>query len=118
MASNDALDIIRLDEKYINAGQSIYSMYSPSNIPTSGSLGFRFISHPKSHAELIQKRSSTFHSFLFAARLKALIIASTTHSNFVQTQPMDSNLELPSLPHQKTTKGIDTQVSKLQLEHN
>ncbi|OQR88053.1 hypothetical protein ACHHYP_07648 [Achlya hypogyna] len=72
MITNDPLDLIKLDDASIKLGLSIYSMFSPSSIPTTGRMGLRFVSRPnKSHAELVQLRQSTFHAFLFAARLRA-----------------------------------------------
>ncbi|RHY30225.1 hypothetical protein DYB32_004507 [Aphanomyces invadans] len=70
MVSNDPLDLIKLDDQSIKEGLSIYSMYSPSSIPTTGRLGFRYITRAnKTPRELVESRQSTFSAFLFAGRL-------------------------------------------------
>jgi hypothetical protein len=71
MISNDPLDLIKLDDQSMKEGLSIYSMFSPSSIPTSGRMGLRYNSRAnKSAAELVYYRQSTFRFFLYASRLR------------------------------------------------
>ncbi|CAK4121289.1 unnamed protein product [Aphanomyces euteiches] len=71
MIAADPLDLIKLDDESIQDGWSIYSMFSPSSLPTTGRMGFRYITRAnKVGNELFESRRNTFHAFLFAGRLR------------------------------------------------